>query len=262
MKTSLFKEGKLAWNIGLTKKDYPKTFIICMNCGKEKKIKPSEKDTAKYCSKECKWEYESKHKSGENNSHYKERVIKYCLWCGRKFEVIPSHAYRRECCTRKCGENLRRGKFVGKNNPCYKERIIKYCLWCGEEYLVIPSQDKRTKCCSRFCQNKRLGKIHSGENHHNWQGGITKLMNAIRSCSKMDAWRKAVFKRDEYKDVITGEESDNLNAHHIIGLAELVDMYNITTLEEALLCDAIWDIDNGMTLTRENHMLWFHTSEL
>jgi hypothetical protein len=98
---------------------------------------------------------------------------------------------------------------------------------------------------------------HLGEKNHAWRGGITVFNESIRSSAKYLAWRDAVYKRDNYTDVITGERGNgNLNAHHIMPFAEIIEKHNITTFEEAMACEELWDVSNGITMIEANHILY------
>ena len=96
---------------------------------------------------------------------------------------------------------------------------------------------------------------HRGERNANWNGGISPLYKNIRESRKYYEWRDAVYKRDNYADVITGERGNgNLNAHHLIPFATLLEVYHIETFEQAMACDALWDVSNGITLIDKNHV--------
>jgi hypothetical protein len=57
--------------------------------------------------------------------------------------------------------------------------------------------------------------------------------------------------------VITGEKGNgNLNAHHIKPLATIIEEYRITTLEQAMACEELWDVSNGITMLEVNHILY------
>jgi hypothetical protein len=96
---------------------------------------------------------------------------------------------------------------------------------------------------------------HVGERNINWKNGRTPLTERIRESSRYYEWRNAIYKRDSYTDVITGEKGNgDLNAHHIVPYSEIMDRNNITTYEEAMACEELWDINNGITMLEKNHI--------
>lgn len=98
----------------------------------------------------------------------------------------------------------------------------------------------------RFCR----------ENHPNWKGGMTPLILQIRFCFKYRQWRSDIFTRDNWICQNCGKkDGGGFHAHHIKGLAKITHEYNIKTLEEALACEEIWDINNGTTLCIPCHKL-------
>lgn len=46
---------------------------------------------------------------------------------------------------------------------------------------------------------------------------------------------------------------DNLNVDHIISFIEILKVWKIKTLEDALNCPDLWDINNGRTLCLDCH---------
>ncbi len=93
-----------------------------------------------------------------------------------------------------------------------------------------------------------------GKNSPTWKGGKTKLVFAIRSCSLYTQWRKNVFRRDGFKCVHCGDsKGHNLEADHIIPVAFMIQANKITSIRDAEICDALWDISNGRTLCASCH---------
>lgn len=92
-----------------------------------------------------------------------------------------------------------------------------------------------------------------GENHYNWKNGITPLMEQIRKCWKYRQWRSDIFHRDNYMCLKTCIKCKILCAHHIKSFNQIIKENKITTLQEALDCEELWDIDNGITLCKEVH---------
>ena len=95
----------------------------------------------------------------------------------------------------------------------------------------------------------------SGKNGSNWKGGITPLVRSIRTKSKYRQWRSDVFTRDDFTCQECGQISGRLNAHHIKSFSSILQKYEITTLEEALNCEELWNINNGITFCEECHKL-------
>ena len=102
----------------------------------------------------------------------------------------------------------------------------------------------------------RMSHSHQGDRNSNWNGGISPLYKNIRESSKYYEWRDAVYARDNYTDVITGEKGNgNLNAHHIVQFAHLLEIHHIETFEQAMACEELWDVANGITLTEKTHAI-------
>jgi len=104
-------------------------------------------------------------------------------------------------------------------------------------------------------ETRKKLRSYKGENTSNWKGGVSKLVDRIRGCTRYSEWRTKVYERDLYTDWFSGVSGsrNRLNAHHIISLNKLLKIYNITTVEEAENCDALWDINNGITLLKSSH---------
>ena len=92
------------------------------------------------------------------------------------------------------------------------------------------------------------------ENNPNWKGGISALDHLIRTNLKNRQWRSDVFTRDEFTCQECGDnKGGNLNAHHIKPFLSIIQYYEITTLKEALACEELWSINNGITLCEKCH---------
>jgi hypothetical protein len=120
----------------------------------------------------------------------------------------------------------------------------------------IPVKEETKKKISDNLKGRFMGEQSNG-----WKGGVSPLHKQIRGLWQMKEWTKLVFERDNYTDVITGIKSKNLNAHHIKSFEIIIKENNIKSVEEAINCKELWDINNGMTLDRDNHMKLFHSNE-
>lgn len=92
-----------------------------------------------------------------------------------------------------------------------------------------------------------------GSLNGNWSGGITSLVEQIRRCFKYRQWVSDVFTRDDFICQNCGQRGGTMNAHHIKSFSSILQYYEITTIEEALECAELWNINNGVTLHKECH---------
>jgi len=98
-----------------------------------------------------------------------------------------------------------------------------------------------------------LGK-HSGENNPFWKGGITPLRRRIYVSSEYKKWRKLVFERDNYTCQWCGQKGSYLEAHHLTAFNIVLQENSIDTIDQAMNCQALWDVDNGLTLCKKCHL--------
>jgi len=90
--------------------------------------------------------------------------------------------------------------------------------------------------------NKGIPQLQStGEKHHNWKGGTSRVYKTGYYSREYKQWRISVFERDGYRcqgcDIVGGY----LTAHHIKSFARYSELR--------------YDINNGITLCEECHKL-------
>ena len=107
----------------------------------------------------------------------------------------------------------------------------------------------------------KLSEALRGEKCHLWRGGITLLNQITRTNFKYRQWRSDIFTRDDFTCQECGQRGAKLNAHHIKNLSLILQFYEITTLEEVLECEELWNINNGITLCKICHKK-LHKQEL
>ena len=89
---------------------------------------------------------------------------------------------------------------------------------------------------------RNMSEAIKGNNHWNWQGGLTGANHRLRNLIESKAWNKQVKTRDEYKCCINNKDCHGrLEAHHILGWAEYPELR--------------YEINNGITLCRFHHPL-------
>lgn len=233
---------------------------ICERCGKEFETHQSniKRGGGKYCSLGC--------------YHSPKKVVVICVICGKSFMSNPSSLKRgRKYCSKEC---YYKGIKLNWENPEYKSKLIEIskivqnrpdmiALHKEKGYTRIQS-DATKQILSEMRKgenNPYYGKHHPGEvlekmrgeNNGSWKGGITTLYDAIRSCNEYGVWRLMVFKRDGYRDCFSGMRG-NIHAHHIKSFCSIIEENNITNLDEARSCAALWDINNGVTMLESTHM--------
>ncbi len=103
---------------------------------------------------------------------------------------------------------------------------------------------------------KKRSESLKGEKCHWWRGGITSLRGKIYHSQKYHQWRSNVFQRDNWTcQTCYVRKGKELHPHHIKSFAKILEEYNIKILEEALNCEELWDVNNGITLCKDCHKL-------
>jgi len=100
-----------------------------------------------------------------------------------------------------------------------------------------------------------MSKKLKGKNSHLWKGGITPLIKMIRNCREYKVWRTYIFNRDNYTCQMCDKRGSYSHVNHIKTFASILQKYNTKTFEEALLCEELWNTNNGITLCKECHKL-------
>ena len=99
---------------------------------------------------------------------------------------------------------------------------------------------------------KAMNKMR-GENCYNWKGGITPLNKLIRASFKYRQWISDIFTRDDFTCQICNKRGCYLEAHHIKEFNKIIAENNIKTFDDAMNCEELWNINNGMTLCFKCH---------
>jgi len=112
----------------------------------------------------------------------------------------------------------------------------------------------------RLDVRKKISESKQKEKHHLWKGGKTPLYQLLKAHSKWKIWRELIFLRDGFIcqnpncRFCHNEMGRNLHPHHIIQLKDIFKKNNIKTFEEAINCNELWNINNGITYCDEYHL--------
>lgn len=82
----------------------------------------------------------------------------------------------------------------------------------------------------------------NGEQHWNWQGGVTDPNHEARNTQDLKSWRRAVYQRDNYtcqRCGLKGVRKHPIEAHHIKAFAQYPELR--------------FEVANGITLCKEDH---------
>jgi hypothetical protein len=93
----------------------------------------------------------------------------------------------------------------------------------------------------------------TGANAGNWKGGKTTLIRSIRASLKYSKWAALCRTRDFWTCRECNEHSKDLNVHHKYSFLDIIKNNNILTLDEAMNCSLLWDLNNGVTLCCDCH---------
>jgi len=223
--------------------------VHCDYCGKpfySKKHKLAARENGQQHSLCCSFKCACAIRLGRPVLARRRRVKLTCEMCGQEFEETAVHATYRRFCSIACKAEYQRIAFVGEGNTFY-----------GRQH----SEESRRQISANHFR-------WYGDENPNWRGGITELKILIRKSKQYKKWREAVYKRDRYCSVQSGKHGQTweLVAHHIKPfieiLREMLALYPHLSPETdatelfkiALNYEPLWDIGNGMTLLRQEHI--------
>jgi hypothetical protein len=151
-------------------------------------------------------------------------------------------------------------KHSGPNNPNYgkpmpdeqREKLRHAALNRPESWRKKQSESHTGHKDSIETKVKK-SQVHAGKKCYNWKGGITPVYKHIRGHRRYKEWCLKVLKKYNHTDVFTGIRGGRLSCHHVIPVNTLIRMNNIKTIEDALECSLMWDINNGIVIKKSAH---------
>lgn len=147
--------------------------LECEHCGEEFEVALYRENSARFCSLDCKGEFESAHQSGSDSPAWEGGPATLtCDYCGNEYNVPPARKEESRFCSYECkGKEYEKSK-RGKSNPSWSggKEILK-CEYCGKEYEVTPAKADKSRFCSYNCIGKHHQEVRSGQDSPSWQGG-------------------------------------------------------------------------------------------
>lgn len=146
-----------------------------------------------------------------------------------------------------CIEKMKKAK-IGNTWNKGKVRTFEMRVKISQNHVGMKGRkhSEETKAKMRIAQ--------LGPKGNNWKGGITVLRTEIRNLSEYKRWKLGVFYRDNKKCQDCGYMGRKIEADHIISFADILNTNNINNVKEALLCNLLWDINNGITRCSDCHV--------
>ena len=105
----------------------------CDRCGSTKQLTPEEAERRRFCSQECKNEWQSKAYSGEDGPMWNGgKVTVPCSYCGTTVERTPSQVNEITFCSNSCESDWKSENRSGEDHPNYSQ-VSTECAWCDAE---------------------------------------------------------------------------------------------------------------------------------
>jgi len=180
-------------------------------------------------------------------------LFKICEICSsmieRPYKMTLDNWNKRRFCSQKCSGVWKVDKdfckfFKGKKlSKEHRDKVGIHAI--GKHYALGYRHTEDAKA--------RMAKKKSGVLHWNWKGGISPLRKLVQKLDLYINWRIICFKRDYYTCQICGQKGGKLIIDHIKPYSQIIFDNNITTVQQVIDCDELWDISNGRTLCELCH---------
>lgn len=191
-------------------------------------------------------EYKKTYRKRGNNGGYRYYIYKEkCKNCGEPYLVVKiTKRNPGKFCDKFCAN---RGKF----HPLYGTHRSEE--WKKEHSKKMMGE--KNPHYGRTGENHPMYGIHRfGRDAPAYIDGRTPFYAEIRNLFQYKQWRLSVYRRDNFTCQNCDKVGGKLVAHHfIISFIKICRENNIDTIEKALACNLLWDVDNGTTLCRRCH---------
>lgn len=143
------------------------------------------------------------------------------------------------------------------DNPEVRKRMsIAQRKYFGEHPEAIEKiRNRRTGMKASSSTKIKMSETRRGENNPHYKDGLTGVYHNTRYSSRNNEFRGSVFQRDNFIDQMTGLplKHDERQAHHRVAYNDILKQFKIKTFDDAMNCDALWNVDNGITMSKKTH---------
>lgn len=205
--------------------------VVCEQCGGEFEVYECHEDGSRFCSMDCKSEYQSENLTGNDHPNWHEGATQVCEHCGDKYRPQPSYMDDSSYCSRVCMSKAYETRFSGENSNLWSGGPDRNeCEYCGDLYEVAQKAASTSRFCSVDCLAGWQSENWNGARSPSWRGGKSVYDAVKRSLS---SWPRARSRAVADECRICGSE-DNLHVHHIIPVMAggTNEQWNLITLCE------------------------------
>ena len=160
-----------------------------------------------------------------------------CMDCRGEAQKVAGITEAQQCglaLARKKGHNYRNGRKDAPETKEKRSRSLKQFFVEHPEVAVARGAKTR------------------GELSRHWKGGASRLNISIRQMTENRKWMDAVKERDG--GCVRCGSIENLESHHLIELAELIETHGIKSRDDARAkARILFDVSNGIALCQRCH---------
>ena len=144
-------------------------------------------------------------------------------------------------------------------HPEVKEKIRQWATGRKQSPETIVKRTVKNTGAKRTPEQRARirAKARKGKDSHFWKGGVTPVVYKLRRCTRYNAWRQSVFKRDNYTCVLCNAKRNIESDHYPKTFSDIIHFLKASNpsdlYETAYHSKELWDISNGRTLCKPCH---------
>jgi 5-methylcytosine-specific restriction endonuclease McrA len=149
-----------------------KTELECERCGTTYEEFNIRADRSRFCSEQCRQDWQSDEWEGAGSPRSKEHPVLNCEYCGEEYKVVPAREDESRFCSSECLDEWRSDNRSGKDSHAWEGGEVELqCEECSSSFSVKPARADSARFCSRDCKDTWQKRNYTGENNPSWSGG-------------------------------------------------------------------------------------------